>query len=225
MTNWREQLNKPPAARELDHPSLRKESFAWRTHGRGAAAIRDHIVRIYEVDPEPSAEIKRVINSASTCIARDWEVRGPQSQRPREEDIPAIRQAVARSAQDYWEAFHLQKQLEYATVRPGQDRYGNPKAARILGDIYMNRVTNHAQKRLEESGLTPTAAFHTNAYIIKNTALDAGYRLQFNAHVDPPLSPAIDEKIALNQLKALDKYWQLGVAYLKRELPAQSPTR
>lgn len=225
MTNWREQLNRPPTARELDHPSLRKESFARRTHGRGAAAIRDRIVQIYEVDPEPSPEIKRIINSATTYVARDWEVRGPQSQRPREEDIPAIRQAVAQSAQDYWEAFYLQKQLEYATVRPGQERYGNPKAARILGDIYINRVTNNAQKRLEESGLTPTAAFHTNAYIIKNAALDAGYRLQFNAHVDPPMRPSIDEKAALKQLNTLDKYWDLGVAYLKRELPAQSPTR
>lgn len=225
MTNWRKELERSPEPQELNHASLHRDAFAKRSHGRAAAAVRDHIVRIYDIDPEPSQELKRTINYSTRTLANNWEPRGPQALRPDEEKIPAIRQAVAQCAQDYWEGFYILKEMQYANVRPGHERYSNPDAGRVLYGIYINRVTNTAQKRLEESGLTPTAALHTNAYIIKNVAENASYRLQFHAYVDPAMSPAIDEEKAKKQLEGLERFWELGVPFLKNAMSDPTPGR
>ena len=96
MANWREQLNPEPAPQEPDHPRLRKEAFEPRTKSRAAAAVRDHILRVYEIDPEPDQELKRTINYSTRQLARAWQPRGPHAALYDADTIQTIRQSIAQ---------------------------------------------------------------------------------------------------------------------------------
>jgi|GEM_PF-5445848 len=222
MTNWREALYPKPAPQELDHPSLGMEAFAPRTSARAAEAVRDHLLRIYEIEPEPDALLKRTINASTRDLANKWQPRGPQSSWPSAEQMPAVREAIAQSAQDYWKGFHLYKQLhDNPAVREGFEQYASKDAGTLLYRIYMNHVTNTAQARLEATGLDQASALRINAYIIKSTVLDASEQLECEINLQPIMKPSDDDSKIPGQVSLLATYWQRRAPELKAIVDAE----
>lgn len=219
MTNWRAELNPKPEPQEPDHPRLRKEAFDVRTKGRAAAAVRDHILRVYEIDPEPDQELKRTINYSTRQLARNWQPRGPQAALYDADTIQNIRQSIAQCAQDYWEGFYLFRELSKGPkTREGFERYNVLQPKISLYDIYTNHLTNATQARLEACGVDAATALRINAYIIKNTVDAAQDKLHHHTHIRPDMRPSDDDAKARAQVATVGNYWRQSVPVLKQSL-------